>query len=135
VLQQPNKVNGILIENDGPNGSVFGVYPWGDSFYLDVRDYNSMEGDINIPVEMSTVVLISLLRNSLSNTAYIRRNGQTVAQKNMTSSPFTHINKQYTISHLQNSLRGYLLELIIFPKFMNDYIDIENAINSYYQIF
>lgn len=134
-----NPLIGNVRANDPTSTSVsnFGVFtPWSDGkVYFDIE--SESKGEVSTPLQFPEVSILSLLRDGTK--VYINKNGQNVLTTN-NSIDFTNnvrdvaIGNYYT-DQLVSGLKGFVLELVIYNKFLPNYQDVEKELNSYYQVF
>ncbi|WP_017317871.1 hypothetical protein [Mastigocladopsis repens] len=127
--------NSALLSNQHANISRIILHaPWEDSVtYFDIENSTNGQGRVSVSLQFPNLSLLSLIRGGGKN--LIRKNGQAIAELTaIGKATENNINLNLGAgSGLPPSIpfEGMIQELIIYPRLISNYQDVENEINSY----
>lgn len=135
IFQAQPKTTAIL-DNSYPSTGQIGWYPEADGTnYLGIENATSQGAIFNLNYNSPSVV--GLIRNNTS--LRVCQNGQDKFSRSFSPATFASKISGLNIGSEPNItpyfLKGYIAELIIYPKAMENYKEIINYMNAYYQFY
>jgi hypothetical protein len=122
--------NGIYVNNS----EIAAYLPWNDGYtYLEIGNPGS--GGIGTSLRWDTLGIASLLKSS--SKMYIYKNNQKIIEKSSTVS-FNAANAALSLGSEMNGtqgINGYISEVIIYNRYLENHQDLVNELNSYYKVF
>lgn len=137
ILQAERKSTTILDNSYPSTGQISWHVEANGTSYFGIENATTQNASLPSAISYITPSIISLVRNS--NSLIVCQNGEDKFTESFSPSVFTSRTLPLNIGSESGItpyfLKGCIAELIIYPKALENYKDIIDEINSYYQIY